>query len=296
MTAFKTLPLDKILVPEDRLRPVEEDAAFMIGQSVATTGMIHPLVVRPTPNGEQPYTLVSGAHRHRGAQLAGLTEVAVHVIKADARQAQIAEIEENLFKNELSALDRAIFVTKYRQLWEEEHGAIDPKGGRPKENSVNMTEFAEDSAQGHFFARISERMGLSRAAIERAQRIGKHLQPALYPHLRGHDEADNQALLLKLAALEPGIQRGLAGTLANGADRQASFDAALNRDVRAALPATQKAINTFASTWTRLNAQAKWTALEEIGITDILTDERKTELSTRFAGKRGRPVNSGREG
>ena len=109
MAEIKMLPLDKIMVPE-RLRDVQEDHAFMIGQSIARIGLLNPITVRATPRGQRPYTLVAGAHRLHGSGLAGLKEIATIVVKADQAEAQMVEIEENVFRNDLSKLDRAVCV------------------------------------------------------------------------------------------------------------------------------------------------------------------------------------------
>lgn len=212
MAEFKTLPLDKVLVPE-RLREVEEDHAFMISQSIGRIGLLNPITVRATPRGERPYTLVAGAHRLRGCELAGRTEIDTIVVKADKTDGQMVEIEENIFRNELSALDRAIFVRRYRELWEEKHGW--DKGGRPSaETSAKFAEVSEDSAQGNFFRHVSERLGLSRRGVEYAQFIGKALTPELRQKLRGTPDADNQGLLLRLARLETKRQGQIATAIA----------------------------------------------------------------------------------
>ncbi len=214
MAEIKTIPHDKILVPE-RLRAVEEDHAFMIAQSIARIGLLNPVTVRQTPRAERPYTLVAGAHRLRGNELAGRVEIEAAIVKADMADAQMVEIEENVFRNELSALDRAVFVQRYRELWEDKHGWN--KGGRPNEKtSANIAEVSEDSAQGQFFARVSTRMGLSRRAVEYAQYVAKRLSPELRRRLRGTEAADNQSILIKLAKLQPERQAAIALALGMG--------------------------------------------------------------------------------
>lgn len=222
MAELKTLPLDKVLVPQ-RLRDVEEDHAFMIGQSIIRVGLLNPITVRATPRGEKAWTLVAGAHRLRGCELAGLKEIDAIVVKADALDGELVEIEENIFRNELSALDRAIFVRRYRELWEEKHGKI-ARGHNNLPNSVNLTELAEDSAQGHFFKRVSERLGLSRSAVERAQFVGQKLTPDLRRALRGTPIADNQSRLIKLAGLEPERQSKIAVAFSEQPDIDRALD------------------------------------------------------------------------
>lgn len=207
MPEFKTLPLDKILVPE-RLRVVEDDHALAIQASIVEHGLINPITVRATPRAARPYTLVAGAHRLRAYELADddwSREIEALVIEGDKDEAALVEITENLFRNELSALDRAMFVMSYREIWERKYGKIDPKGGRPR-NSVNLTEILAQEASAGFSSHVAERLGLSVSAIERAQRIALKLSPDIRRELRGTPDADNQSLLLKLAKMPPELR------------------------------------------------------------------------------------------
>ena len=208
MVEIKMLPIAKILVPE-RLRKVEEGHALAISASIVEHGLINPITVRATPRAEKPWTLVAGAHRLRAVELTDDHEIEAIVVAADAAEGRMQEIVENLFRNELSALDRAIFVVTYREVWEEKHGAI--ARGRPG-NSVNLTELLAEEGHNGFSAHVADRLGLSVSAIERAQKIGKSLVPELRHTLRGTPEADNQSTLLRLAKLPPDEQRAIAQT------------------------------------------------------------------------------------
>ncbi len=256
MAELKTLPLDKVLVPE-RLRDVEEDHAFMIGQSIRRVGLLNPITVRATPRAERPWTLVAGAHRLRGSELAGLKEIDAIVVKADKLEGELVEIEENIFRNELSALDRAIFVRRYRELWEEKHGW--DKGGRPSaETSVNFTEVSEDSAQGHFFKRVSERLGLSRSAIEKAQFVGQKLTPELRRTLRGTPIADNQSRLIKLAGMEPERQKKIAVAFAEQPDLDRALDLTdPHAKAKSSQTAQDELLSRLKSTWARTDEKTR---------------------------------------
>ena len=115
MSISKSIPLADILVPE-RLRTVDEDHALAIQASIVEHGLLNPVTVRQTPNGKHGYTLVAGAHRYRAIELLDEKEIDAIVVKADADEAVLIEIEENLFRNDLSVMDRAVFVQTYRDV------------------------------------------------------------------------------------------------------------------------------------------------------------------------------------
>ncbi|UTO29288.1 ParB/RepB/Spo0J family partition protein [Bartonella harrusi] len=124
MAQFQRLSLDVIVVPE-RIRPVDDEHAKALAQSIAREGLMNPITVRHTPNAKEGnYTLIAGAHRLRAATLLGFREIDAVVVQADKENAALLEVAENLFRNELSVIDRALFVQTYRELWEKKYGEI----------------------------------------------------------------------------------------------------------------------------------------------------------------------------
>nr|WP_321459051.1 ParB N-terminal domain-containing protein [uncultured Cohaesibacter sp.] len=209
MSDFKQLSISEIHVPE-RLRQVDEDHAVAIQASIVAHGQFNPITVRITPNGQRPYTLVAGAHRYRAIELLGNDQdIDALVVKADKNEAILLEIEENLFRNDLSVMDRAVFVENYRDAWEKVHGQINPKGGRPK-NRDNLSQFSESpvglleaEAEKGFSAACADRLGVSAKAIQRLNKISKNLPKSVRKAIAGTSIADNQSQLLKLAKMSP---------------------------------------------------------------------------------------------
>ncbi|RVK81416.1 transcriptional regulator [Sinorhizobium meliloti] len=199
----------------ERARPIDEDHAQAIAASMAERGQISPIMVRRTPaanKGKTPLTLVAGGHRTRAALINGWEELDAIVVSADAVEAQLLELSENLFRNELSALDRAIFVAKFRELWEEQHGKINSKGGRPSKKQGH--DGPDIFASGRELSdRVCDRLGISERTYKRVTSIAVKLHPALRTALRGTGGEDDQSLLLKLAKKGPSEQAAIARVL-----------------------------------------------------------------------------------
>ncbi|WP_375684169.1 ParB/RepB/Spo0J family partition protein [Bartonella sp. CB15SXKL] len=248
MAQFQKLALDVIVVPE-RIRPVDDEHAKALAQSMAREGLMNPITVRHTPNAKEGnYTLIAGAHRLRAAELLGYSDIDAVVVQADKDNAALLEVAENLFRNELSVIDRALFVQTYRELWEKKYGEIKVGGDHgnqytkdkmakgkvyPLPNDGSL-EHNETGCEGdkvakvqvaplpndgdlngkvqslHFAKHVADRIGLSKRAVHYLTKISQHLQPELRSVLRGTALADNQAQLLKLAKMEPVAQRRVA--------------------------------------------------------------------------------------
>lgn len=136
MARFQEIALDLIVVPE-RIRPVDDEHAKALAQSMAREGLMNPITVRHTPNAKEGhYTLIAGAHRLRAAELLGYSEIDAVVVQADKENAALLEVAENLFRNELSVIDRALFVQTYRELWEKKYGEIKVGGDRKSKGKL----------------------------------------------------------------------------------------------------------------------------------------------------------------
>lgn len=202
----------------DRLRPSDPAWVQAIAASMAEHGQEQPIIVRRS--GDR-FVLVAGKHRLDGAQLLGWT-----AIDADVRhdmtdeQARIVEIDENLMRQELSAIDRAIFLAKRKAIWE----ALYPETairGRRKELRTTCPQFLPST----FAKDVAERTGLSDRTIRRSTELASLLSPEIIAAIRGTKLADNAAALKKLSLLPADRRLKVAQTL--GAGEAKSINAAL---------------------------------------------------------------------
>lgn len=270
MATFKTIPLKEIHIGE-RARPVDEDHALAIAASMAERGLINPITVRSTPAanaGVTPYTLVAGGHRHRAAELNQWEEIDVIVVTADAAEAQLMEISENLYRNELTALDRAIFVMKFRELYEEKFGKIDPKGGRPKKQGHDDPVIFAPGRQ--LSERVQERLGFGPETYKRVNRIGQKLHPALRQAVRGTDAENDQKLLLKLAAMPETEQAGIAAALEFEPDVKKVLE--MDKPAKPQQDADSIAFDALKRAWEKASPDARAIFIDHIGLNAALKE------------------------
>lgn len=101
------LPVDKIdRNPYQTRRNFDEAAMAELTASVASVGVIQPIVVRPQ-NAEGHYALVVGERRWLAAQKAGLSTVPAVVRLMSAQRAMEITIIENLQRENLNAMEQA---------------------------------------------------------------------------------------------------------------------------------------------------------------------------------------------
>ena len=100
------LELDKIAEnPYQTRREFAEPALAELAESIKVTGVVQPVVVRPTSDGR--YLLILGERRCRASRLAGKTTVPAIIRQVSDEQAAEMTIVENLQRQDLNCLEQA---------------------------------------------------------------------------------------------------------------------------------------------------------------------------------------------
>ena len=121
------LPLRSLVLADTNVRrtPTSEDAAQELEASIATTGLIHNLTVRPCANGsEKTYAVISGGRRlealqtlarKRRAKITLSTLIPCRVVTDDATVDEVLSLAENTTRVDMHWIDQ---VTAFRTLSE----------------------------------------------------------------------------------------------------------------------------------------------------------------------------------
>ncbi|WP_298424043.1 ParB/RepB/Spo0J family partition protein [Rhodoblastus sp.] len=228
-----------------RIRPVDRDHSELIAISMKEIGPKQPITIRPTPGASKPYRLVIGAHRLDAFRLNGWNDLeqGKHFVIEEMTedQAKLAEIDENLARHELNALDRALFLLERKRIYQSIHPETARGGDRKSAKKSNRKHcdliFAE-----RFSRNAAKKVGLSERAIDLAIGFAEKLDPQAIKALRGTKLERNQRELLAIAELEPEQQRAVAGLIGAGAAKTstqakvtAGFAAAVVHDPQARL-------------------------------------------------------------
>lgn len=200
-----------------RLRPADPDRVGALAASINEIGLQQPIIVRRRDDGSNGLVLVAGAHRLAVGRLLGWTEIPAIWLDIGEAEARLVEIDENLIRNELNELDRALSLAERKRIYEvlhpeTAHGkAKKPKKSDPVGKVANLATFATYAKDA------ARKTGLSDRTIRRAVELAGALAPEAITALRGSKIADNQAQLLALAALPADQQVTVAGLIGAGA-------------------------------------------------------------------------------
>ncbi|OLP49208.1 hypothetical protein BJF91_19205 [Allorhizobium taibaishanense] len=208
-----SIPIDKIHVPEDRIRPVDEAAAHALARLIEREGQLNPIAVyKSHAKGEgRQYTLIYGGRRLRAMEILGFKEInAVLRLKAEAL---MLEISDNLSVANLPQLEKGEHVVRYVEWWIECNGSPGWGGDRRSRfQSETLHEKSEYLKKSGFYKDLSGNFSISKTVGWRLFQIGS-LERSLRDALRGTRYADDQGRLLKLRKMSLPQQAGIAEAL-----------------------------------------------------------------------------------
>ena len=181
-----------IRVPEDRLREVNPGKVADMAASMLELGQITPIEVRAEGDG---WALVTGAHRLSAVRAAQLSRVMAVEFTGSPDEARLREIDENLYREELSALDQAAFLAERLDVFRRLHGGKLAKG-RPAKSGASSHRFL-------FYREVTDRFGLTEEVVKKALARFEGLSAEERRVLRGRAWALSGADIDRLRRLAP---------------------------------------------------------------------------------------------
>ena len=144
------------------------------------------------------YVLVIGGHRMEAARQLGWAEIEATVFDGTADEARLAEIDENLYRRELSPYDQAAFLAERQTICKRMGRLHGPHGDR-KGPSARL-------ALGKYEDELAAEFGISRRVLFRALRRRSNVHPGVWAMLARTPVAEKGAALDALVEVPSGKQ------------------------------------------------------------------------------------------
>lgn len=169
------LPIGKLRRRPDA-RQLRADTVAGLAESIREVGIINPLRVRPISIFEggretEGWEITAGRHRFEAATAAGLSTVPCIIVEESDLLAELAMIDENLMRAELSPADRARETSRRKEIYEQIHPET-RHGHGPKESRKVC-----DSSTERFTKDTSGKVGRSERLVqldaERGEKISE---------------------------------------------------------------------------------------------------------------------------
>jgi ParB family transcriptional regulator, chromosome partitioning protein len=167
------LELGKIVPnPHQPRKEFATDKLDELASSLASRGMIQPVIVRPLGDGR--YELIAGERRWRAAGQAGLTRIPAVVRHAESAEALELALIENIQRQDLNPIETAKAYRHLAETFEFSHEEIAAKVGKDRTSITNLLrllnlpeEIQKDLASGALS------MGHARAILGVPDRAGQ---------------------------------------------------------------------------------------------------------------------------
>ncbi len=198
------MTLRKVVVPTGRrqLQGVPELAA-----SITTVGLLNPITVT------KGLRLVAGYHRLQACRSLGWKVIPAVVLAGNDLDAALAEVDENLFRTELTVLERAEYLKRRKELYEAKYPST-KRGGNPGKAGGGKAPRSERIAS--FAADTASRSAVSGRTVQQEVQIAERLHSEVKKAIRDLPLANSKVELLRLARMEPSAQRRVVGVVARG--------------------------------------------------------------------------------
>ncbi len=206
----RLVAIESIRIPAPRLRSLGDVDALK--DSISMGGLLQPIVL------DRSMTLICGRHRLEACKLLGWTDIPAVIEDVHGAHAELAEIDENLCRRELSALERAEHIAKRKRLWSEIEAARvaaapPPADGEKKKSKKpekprepELTAFVDDTAK---------RTGRAKRAIKEELKIGE-MPVEVRDTIRETPISNNKRELLALTKMEQPAALEAAFAVKNG--------------------------------------------------------------------------------
>lgn len=193
------LPTDLIDIRADA-RAVDETAVAGLAESIADVGLINPIRVRA--NGDR-WEVIAGVHRLNAVRQLGLAEIECIITTDDDLHAELAMIDENLCRAELSPAERARCLARRKAIYQELHPETRQGGSRASSQ-------VETLPRANSFATVTaELTGRSEKSIYKDTQRGEKIIPEVLDMIAG-TVLDNGLFLDKIKGFPPNDQYRVA--------------------------------------------------------------------------------------
>jgi ParB family chromosome partitioning protein len=161
------VPIDKVRRnPHQPRNMFDEEELAELAASIATHGVIQPIVVRGSADGG--YELVAGERRLRAARMAGMTQIPAVIRDSTSNEMLELALVENVQRADLNPMEEA---SAYRELIDGfglTHEAVAQRVGKSRvavSNALRLLDLAPETRQAIIDGGISEGHGRALAAL-----------------------------------------------------------------------------------------------------------------------------------
>jgi len=206
------VPISEIKINAGQ-READPEGVQELVDSISKVGLLNPITI------DREHTLIAGLHRLEAAKLLGWTEIECTVSSLEGLLAELAEVDENVIRRGLSAVEYSDLLLRRKEIYEALHpetkvGTSQAAGmNRAKGNNVGCKMHLTSKS---FVQDTAEKLGVNPSTIKRQIQTAKNLTSEAKDIIRDTGTKITKKDALKLSRLGPEQQKDAASQLAAG--------------------------------------------------------------------------------
>lgn len=197
--------IQDIKIKKDR-RPLKN--IEQLKESINAIGLLNPITINDNDE------LIAGYHRLEACKSLGHTEIECNIVSLEGLEAELAEIDENLQRNELSELEQGEQLVRRKEIYEELYP--ESKNGQYGGGKGEKTKTKSENDIVSFSDNTANTIGKSQRTIQRSIQIANKLDDTVKEQIRNTDLADNKTALLKLSRQTHEEQKKIVDKITSG--------------------------------------------------------------------------------
>ena len=182
------ITINQIHVDANR-RPIKNEKVTQLKESIKANGLLNPITI------DKQLNLIAGLHRLTAYKQLGIKKIECHIVDYQSNeQARLAEIDENLIRNELEALERA-------ELWLERDILLTHMGLKAKSGDNQYTLGGSETISPPVKTNLefAQEIGYSKRTLQHGKQIAKDIAPEVKQIIKGTAIANSPTKLLQVA-------------------------------------------------------------------------------------------------
>ena len=206
------IPISEITVNPGR-RELDLDDVKELADSIRELGLLHPIIV------DKKHTLIAGLHRLEAAKLLKWTEIECTVSSLEGLKAELAEIDENVVRSDLSTVEFGELLLRRKEIYEtmypETKYRVSQAIGMNRAIGNNVGENFSSTSKS-FVQDTAEKLGVTPRIVARQMQTAKNLTKEAKKIIKDAEPRIKKETAFKLSRLDPGLQEEAANMLASG--------------------------------------------------------------------------------
>lgn len=197
----------------DGRREADPEAVQKLADSISKLGLLNPITV------DKDYTLIAGLHRLEAAKLLGWSEIECNVSSLEGLLAELAEVDENFVRKDLSDIERGDLLLRRKEIYEMLHpetkAGIAQAVGMNRAVGNNVAEKFSATSKP-FVQDTAEKLGVTPRTVRSQIQTAKNLTAEAKDIIRDTGTKITKAGALKLSRLPAEQQADAANQLVAG--------------------------------------------------------------------------------